>query len=357
MENTLTTAYTKANNNDVLTDILDQLDEGLLWIDMTGNILKGNRSTILKTGFTAKELAAMQIFDFCSGFDNSIWFAHISKLLKGQKVNFKCTAKTKSGKSLPISIKMILTTRDDETCVCIIAKDIAKMKQESASLQRASYEYDKLSYRMSHDIRSPICTIFGLVNLIAKDATEEQKQYLGMIEDTLDKQNQLMTDIHELSSIHTTPIEEDEINIHNLINDIVTQTPTSSGKLNTEWTFNFDLSRPFSNDAFLVHKLLSSIIVNAVQYSRIQNNTSKVSVTASTDDKGVNLEIKDNGFGIDPVIENQVFEMFFRGTQHSKGSGLGLYFAKVISEKLKASIQFVTNTEGTTFTIFIPTCV
>ena len=353
MKQTPLNSYKLAEEND-LTEVLNQIEEGILWVEFSGKIIKSNRAASLKTGYSPDELSAMEIFGFCNGFTNLNWYSHINKLHKSHKVNFKCTAETKSGKTLPISVKMILSKNGYEPCICIIVKDLEKIKQENANMQRVVYEYDKLSYRLSHDLRSPISSVLGLVNLMEQDSTEEQKKCLKLIVSTLEKQTQLMNNINNLSSIHTTPVQNDEINFQDLINLIVSEIPANQQKLKTQWLFDFESSAPFFNDQYLVSKLLESIIDNAAHYSRIQSKTSEVTIKVSTDQKGAHIEISDNGFGIDPVIQNQIFGMFFRGSAYSKGSGLGLYFVKVISEKLNGTVDFDTDNNGTTFKVFIP---
>lgn len=353
MKNTLVNTHQLAEEND-LGEVLDHIEEGLIWVDFMGKVIKANRAAILKTGYSELELSSMEIFDFCSGFTNVNWFSHINKLHKGLKVNFKCTTNSKTEKILPISVKMILAKNGYEPCVCLIVKDLGKLKQENANMQRVVYEYDKLSYRLSHDLRAPISTVLGLVNLMEKDSTDEQKKCLNLISTTLEKQNHLMTNIHSLSSIHTTPIQNDEIIFHDLINDIVSETPGQKEKLDTQWSFNIESSKPFFNDNYLVSKLLKELIDNATHYSRIQNKTSEVNISVFADSKGAEIKISDNGFGIDPIIQGEIFGMFFRGSAYSKGAGLGLYFVKIIAEKLNASVHFDSNNNGTTFKIFIP---
>ena len=357
MEYAIARDYFLKENLEALTKILDQVEEGILWIDFAGKIIRANRVATLKTGYSRQELTSMKIFDFLSsGLDQYDWLASIKKMIGGQKVNLKLTISTKSGNVLPLSARLQLIEIGDRSYVCALAKDTRNISEEAENIQRVVYEYDKLMYRLSHDLRSPICTILGLVNLVkmGEGSKEEQQEYLELIEQTLHKQRQLMTDVYNLSAIHTTPLQHHEINLSELMNDIVGNIYHKSEKPNTEWSFRFELEHPFFNDQYLVSKLLRPVIENAVQYSSLENRSAKVSISVSTDAEGASIDVEDNGIGIDPVIQDRIFEIFFRGSSHSNGAGLGLYLTKVVAERLNASVQLGTFVTGTRFKIFIP---
>lgn len=340
-----------------LIGVLDQIDESLFWIDLSGKIIKANRSAILKTGYSQKELAELKVFDVYDGLTAARWFSHVEALMKRQQSNIKCKLTTKSGKTIPISVKTSLTESGSGTYICAVVKDATNATDEARKMERVLYEYDKLIYRLSHDLRSPISTILGLVNLAQKGSTKDQSEYLKLIEVTLQKQNAMMTNVHHLSAMHATPTQNLDINFPDLINDIITGIPKEREKIDTAWSFQFKLHHFFCNDYYLITKLLAPIIENAVQFSRVGEGESKISILVMSDAHGANIEIQDNGIGIDEVVQDQIFEMFFRGSAYSKGSGLGLYLAKVAADKLDASITFSTNRKGTTFKVFIPSCV
>ena len=354
MRSVHTKDYSVLESRDALIDILDQVEEGVFWVDFSGRIIKVNKAAILKTGYSQHELPGMEIFQLSSNFTISNWYGHIDKLSKRKKASFKQTLTTKSGRFLPVSVKTHIIDSGSTSFICAVVKDIKKLKEERSQFQRVLYEYDKLIYRLSHDLRSPISTILGLVNLAKKDCTSDQNEYMQLIEATLQKQNRLMMDVHHLSTIHTTPIQSDDVNFPDLINDIIGGIPVEKEDMDTKWSYRFKLHAPFFSDHYLISKILSPIIENAVQFGRHPDRTSKIRVSVNTDQHGAHILVKDNGPGIDAIIRDQVFEMFFRGSSNSKGSGLGLYIAKIAASKLRAKLKLKTGREGTTFEVFIP---
>lgn len=78
-------------------------------------------------------------------------------------------------------------------------------------------------------------------------------------------------------------------------------------------------------------------------------------IQANQNAKGVEIVLSDNGLGIPADLHEKVFEMFFRGTTISKGSGLGLYIVKNAVKKLNGAIRLESKEgEGTRFWINLP---
>ena len=94
---------------------------------------------------------------------------------------------------------------------------------------------------------------------------------------------------------------------------------------------------------------------NAIKYHNPYISDRYVKIEGGINDVGFSITISDNGIGIkDEHIEN-IFDMFFRATQKSEGSGLGLYIVKETLEKLNGSVKCKSSPEkGTTFEILLP---
>ena len=121
--------------------------------------------------------------------------------------------------------------------------------------------------------------------------------------------------------------------------------------------FDFDLGVcNIVSDPFLLKIALNNLISNAIKYQRKHNyQEGYIKLKTRPMGDGVQITISDNGEGIDPEFQPQVFEMFFRGTNNEPGSGLGLYIAKTAIIRLQGTIDFTSvYNEGSTFSIRIP---
>ena len=101
--------------------------------------------------------------------------------------------------------------------------------------------------------------------------------------------------------------------------------------------------------------LLNNFISNAIKYHDLNKESPFIKIHVKTSEKEATLVIKDNGVGIEDVVINRIFEMFYRVSSKVMGSGIGLFIVKEVITKLKGTLDVTSKIgEGSTFTITIP---
>ena len=116
-----------------------------------------------------------------------------------------------------------------------------------------------------------------------------------------------------------------------------------------------DNSFTFNSDEKRVNVILKNLIFNAVKYQSFNQENPSIKVKANEDGNHILISVKDNGEGIDPDIQEKVYEMFFRASEKSSGSGLGLYIVKEMVSKLDGTIQLKSEPDkGSEFIIKLP---
>jgi signal transduction histidine kinase len=111
----------------------------------------------------------------------------------------------------------------------------------------------------------------------------------------------------------------------------------------------------FYSDELKASIVLKNFLSNAIKYSNPQVAESWVDFSIRTTPTEATIVILDNGIGIEPQYVDRIFDMFFRGTEKSDGSGLGLYIVKQTIEKLGGSITVESHPgQGTLFRIVLP---
>ncbi len=103
----------------------------------------------------------------------------------------------------------------------------------------------------------------------------------------------------------------------------------------------------------LVSIALKALLSNALTF-RNPSEDGFIQIKATASDSSFEVEITDNGEGISDLIKDQIFNIFYRGSERSIGSGLGLYVARKISDQLKGHIQFNSVSQSTTFKLVLP---
>jgi signal transduction histidine kinase len=113
---------------------------------------------------------------------------------------------------------------------------------------------------------------------------------------------------------------------------------------------------PFHSDLTKIRIILNNLISNAIKYRRHDKDLhSYISIAVKVSAEEAVIEIEDNGEGIPEGKLDKIFDMFYRASENSEGSGLGMYIVKNVIKKLNASIDVQSKEKkGTTFTIQVP---
>ena len=110
----------------------------------------------------------------------------------------------------------------------------------------------------------------------------------------------------------------------------------------------------FLGDRNRIQIILNNLLANAIRY-RHPARKPEVVVEAVLKGQFVQITVKDNGIGINEKHIGKIFDMFYRTSDTSSGSGLGLYIVRETIKKLNGSIDVVSHVnEGTSFTIVLP---
>ncbi|WP_284651092.1 sensor histidine kinase [Flavobacterium terrisoli] len=232
-----------------------------------------------------------------------------------------------------------------------------KKEIENQELKTANYELDRFVYSTSHDLRAPLNSMMGLIE-IAKDDTKEEVtlEYLGMLKESAKKLDGFISDILDYSRNARMEVNKEFIDFKELLGEI-TKNLKFMGDTDRTVDFRIDVTgdTPVYADKNRLKTILSNLISNAVRYqnSEIQNPFVDIKVETLTND--TKIAIRDNGIGIPKEAQSKIFDMFYRVSNLSIGSGLGLYIVKEAVNKLEGTIEVQSEVgEGTTFLITIP---
>ena len=127
--------------------------------------------------------------------------------------------------------------------------------------------------------------------------------------------------------------------------------------LSTRIKFTIDISgeNTIYSDKYRINTLLKNIIGNAVKYRKANQTDAFVQFVMWGTPSEIVFEIRDNGEGISQQNISKIFNMFYRASSTSMGTGLGLYICKEIITRLNGSIDVQSELGiGTTMTISIP---
>jgi PAS domain S-box-containing protein len=241
--------------------------------------------------------------------------------------------------------------------------EITELKQiqidlelKNEELNKINSELDKFVYSVSHDLRSPLLSIKGILSLVFKTAQLDEKtqQYLKLAETSVLRLDGTIKEILNYSRNARFEIELDEFDLSNVINAVIDDL-----RFSEESKVNFMVEMPneflLKSDKMRVEVILKNLIGNAVKYARKDIHDAYVKIIVSRRDHEFEIKIEDNGEGIAEENLSKIFDMFYRATSSSVGTGLGLYICKEMVQKLNGKL-FVESVlkKGSIFTLILP---
>ncbi|MGI9544223.1 MAG: PAS domain-containing sensor histidine kinase [Cyclobacteriaceae bacterium] len=244
----------------------------------------------------------------------------------------------------------------DDQIIEAIVSDITKSKETLLELQKSNYELDHFVYHASHDLRSPLQSIMGLVNLLRIEENQsEREKCFEMIEGSVDRLDKLVIDLLNISRNNRLSNQVSDVVFVSEVNDCITNFYHASDSEDIKIVTKIFQPVTFRTDITRIRIVLNNLISNAIKYKNPHANPPYLGVTIDVDSEKATILIEDNGQGIPKSKQSQIFDMFFRATESSNGSGLGLYIVKNVVDKLGGNIKVHSQEgEGTSFEVTVP---
>jgi signal transduction histidine kinase len=254
---------------------------------------------------------------------------------------------------LPNAISNSLRQKEAENAK---VKAAQALQNQNAELKKINKELDSFVYSVSHNLRAPLMSVLGLLDL-AKHETHENStldQYFAMMESSIHKLDETVKEILDYSRNARQNLTIEKLDLKKMIEDHFEKMRFMAGSELITREIVIDEKSTFYSDGYRISVILNNLISNAIKYhDPVKKSFIKITVTVNKET--ALLEFQDNGIGIEDRYINKVFDMFFRGTDKNKGAGLGLYIVKEAVEKLKGTIHVESKVgHGTVFRIEVP---
>jgi len=273
-----------------------------------------------------------------------------------QVVRIETKRKRKDGVMLSVIIYGLPVHFEDKTIgIFGLYVDITEQKKVEEELKVRNIELDNFVYKVSHDLRAPLSSVLGLVNLAKLPGNDDNlKDYLHVIEKKVNQLDHFITDVlsHSKNLKHDVIIEP--INFQELIDQTFVDLSYLKGAEKIKRSIVVE-GTSFFSDSWRIAEIFRNLVSNAIKYQDFNKANPEISVNVVIANGRAVITFKDNGIGIELKSLEKIFDMFYRASEQSDASGLGLYIVKNAADKLRGDVQ-VTSTlgEGTTFVINLP---
>jgi PAS domain S-box-containing protein len=344
----------KKDELSLLSKALEQSFNSVLITDLKGVIEFVNPRFLQLTGYSSNEMIGTDTSILSSGFHDQSFYNELWKtLLAGQIWQGEFYNKRKDGSCFWDSTTISPVFDDEGRMVKFLAikEDITIRKaqeealiQSERKLRELNATKDKFFSIVAHDLMNPFNALLGFVGLqkesIRKNDTEQSLQYSGVIEQSTRRifellQNLLLWSKSQSGRIVYTPAY---VPIAELVMNTVNQLSSVARNRDIHFDLDFNESESVYLDFNMISTVLRNLISNAIKFS---STGDRIAVRVKRTEKGHLFEVVDNGVGIEPQLQPQLFDLeraLGKGEHNGRVStGLGLVL----------SAEFVQHHQGT----------
>ncbi len=223
-------------------------------------------------------------------------------------------------------------------------------------LKRVNAELEQFVYSASHDMRAPLASIKGLVNVIKAEGIEGRfEEYITMIDRSVTKLNDFVTNI--IYYYQNTQGDEivSEIDFDLLIEEVWDKCQSVDGVDRIHFSRTMARTGNFRSDVHRLKMILSNLLANSIKFSDPNKSENTIDIEVVQNAERAVIKVSDNGIGIHPQEIDKIFQMFYPEDDKNAGSGVGLYIVKQAVDKMLGNITVKSVVgEGTRFIVELP---
>jgi PAS domain S-box-containing protein len=209
-----------------------------------------------------------------------------------------------------------------------------RVKERTQELTRKNTEMERFIYTVSHDLRTPLISVSGLLGFIKEDSEKGDLDLmqadLRIANEAVTKMDRLLLETLELSRIGRVVSPLEDVPFVEIVEDALRQT---SEKIRSKgFKVSIAQNLPVVHvDRMRITEVLVNLIENSIKYMGLQTDP-EIEIGQRIDGMDRIFFVRDNGIGIDPSQHDKVFELFYKVNNGGEGTGAGLAIVKRIIE-------------------------
>ena len=277
-----------------------------------------------------------------------------------EKINFFINFLLGIFSTILVVLFLIKTNKESEWSLQnskdVLEKLADELTKSNKELKKTNEELDRFVYSASHDMRSPLTTLQGLINVakIAKNV-DEYPMFFDLMTRRIQDMDGFIREVTDYSRNTRLEISNTHVNLIALIKELQEAFSFLANEVGLTFKIDIDPNLTLFIDLRRFKVVLNNLISNAIKYSDQNKEQRFIKLSAKIENKICLISIKDNGVGIDQKYQAKIFNMFYRASEESTGSGLGLYIVKETVNRINGEISFTSVLgQGSTFFVEIP---
>lgn len=344
--------------------IFSNTEEEILLLDKEGRAVFFNSAfeQFIKSATGKKPVIGEYVWDITVSERAEISKQLFAEAVSGKPVKQEALVNLPAGKIFhflryePVSINGVIEY------VTISSTDITQQKNASEALalqydelQKVNYELDRFVYSVSHDLRAPLSSMLGLISVAEMESNSKELPYLGLIRDRVKHLDNFIKSILDYSRNARTEIKPSLISMERIIEEAKDSVRAMNGFNSLAIRVTLNQTAPFHSDPVRLSIIVNNLVTNAIKFQDYTKEQSYLEFDIDINHDRLVLKTSDNGIGIATEHQQKVFDMFYRGTDRTSGSGIGLYLVKQTVEKMKGTIGLTSEVgKYTNFEVTLP---
>jgi len=343
----------------------NQSTVGLVLAQMDGTLVDVNEAYASIIGYSLEESKQLTYWEITPPQYRDMEMEKLEELkATGRYVSYEKEYINKKGELVPVRLSGIIIDKSGEKYILSSVEDITDTRRaqeailkKNSELQKTNNELDNFVYSVSHDLRAPLLSMLGVADITAELTEEEHtREHVTMLKSSIQRLDKLIGEILQYSRNARDEVRHERIDFEKLVAE-VTNDIKAKFQIHRTIEIRVDISGDgvLFSDQHRISVVLNNLISNAINYQKSTEAHPYVKIHITTDGNKSTIAVEDNGIGISEEQHAKIFEMFYRGSNESVGSGLGLYVVKETVEKLNGDICVESKPGiGTKFKLHLP---
>lgn len=215
-----------------------------------------------------------------------------------------------------------------------------KLRLTIAKLNKTVTELDRFVYSASHDLSAPLKSILGLLDIGRKDPDKSHtERYYNYIEKSIRILEEVIKSLISYSRNSRLKVVHEPLNLFDLVNEVAGDLAFLPMSNVIEIIIDINKDQIIESDRQRLKAVLHNLLNNSIKYADYKKANSYVGIGFTKHKNHYEVAIRDNGIGISPQQIDKIFDMFYRGTERSEGSGLGLFIVKETLSALHGKVE------------------
>ncbi|MBD1396345.1 PAS domain-containing protein [Pontibacter sp. JH31] len=349
-----------------LQAIIETTPESIKIVSEDGTLLFMNTYGLAMIEGDDELLGNASILDIIAPEHRSVWKENLRRVCQGERLSWEFDIIGLKGTRRCMETHAVMLPGSNGTAQLAVTRDVtARKKQEEElkskndQLTQINNDLDNFIYTASHDLKSPISNIEGLLELLYLELSGERtdhtevQQIMELMKSSVERFKKTITNLTDVvklqqeSDLATTLVSLPEM-VQEVRLDLEPMLKEAGGLLELEVASCHNIRFAEKNLRSVIQNLLS----NAIKY-RSPDRVLQVKVACYLTPEYHVLSVTDNGLGISERNQEYLFTMFRRFHDHVEGTGIGLYMIKKMVENAGGHLQVESCLgKGSTFSVW-----